>query len=326
MQRVLIDHPVPEVQAVLPSLLGRVAIVSGASSGLGKETVKWLALRGCDEVVLAVRNTKKAENVVEELVQEHGAQVPDLRERLVIMELDLASLASVKRFAAAYTAKHHQLDILVNNAGINKALGSSTLDGFELMWGTNHLGPTYLTSLLLPLLIAAPHRAVVSTCASAGVAQAPPGLVPETDEGLSQFGAYDRSKAANLVFTVELQRRLTAAGITHVRSVGSHPGWSYTSLVEEEPFYMRLLHYIFAQNVPMGTTPQLASIGAGLLASEDPQSGSKHNFFGPSRFFSLWGPPVEQVMFRQEEATDPELGKRVWELTNKQLDIEWKFE
>ena len=179
----------------------------------------------------------------------------------------------------------------------------------------------------MPLLLAAPNRAVVSTCASAGVAQAPPGLVPDTDEGLSQFGAYDRSKAANLVFSVELQRRLDAAGIKHVRAVSSHPGWSYTSLVDDEPFYMRLLHFIFSQSVQMGTTPQLASVGAGLLPADQPNSGSKHKFFGPSRFFALWGPPVEQAMFREAEATDPEIGKRLWDRTNDEIGVKlWAWE
>lgn len=153
--RVLIDHPVAAAAKLLPSMEGRFAIVTGASSGLGSETAKWLALRGCDEVVLAVRNTEKAQGVVDAIVAEWGAKVPDLQARLKLMKLDLASLASVREFAAAYAKEHKHLDILVNNAGVN-TWGTKTEDGFEMMWGVNHLATTLLTHELLPLLIAPP--------------------------------------------------------------------------------------------------------------------------------------------------------------------------
>ena len=326
--RVLIDHPVENAQRVLPSLEGKVAIVTGASSGLGAETAKWLALRGCDEVVVAVRNLEKMGGVLEAIVEEWGEQVPDLESRFTPMKLDLADLSSVRAFAAEFASSHSHLDILVNNAGINVPLGSETKDGFESMWGVNHLGPTCLTHELMPLLLAAPDRAVISTCSSAGASSlAPEGLVPDTDEGLGQWPAYGRSKAANLVFSVELQRRLDAAGITHLRSTGSHPGWTHTGLVDGEGFCVRILNKIFSQNVEMGTTPQLASIGAGLLPADHEHSGHPHNFFGPSRFRSMRGPPVAMPVFREEEARDPELGARLWNLTNKQIGVDaWAFE
>ena len=144
--RVLIEHPVAAVRPLLPSLVGRIAVVTGASSGLGAETAKWLALRGCDEVVFAVRNPSKAQAVLDELVAQWGERVPDLKARLTIMEMDLASLASVRAFAAAFAQSHTHLDILVNNAGVNVPMGSTTADGFDMMWGTNHLGPVCLTA------------------------------------------------------------------------------------------------------------------------------------------------------------------------------------
>lgn len=328
-ERVLIDHPVAEAHALLPSMVGRVAVVTGASSGLGVETTKWLALRGCDEVILAVRNTAKAEGVVNSILSEWGDKVPDLRPRLVVMELDLADLASVRAFAAAVAARHGHLDILVNNAGINAPLGSTTADGFELMWGTNHLGPALLTHELMPLLLAAPNRAVVSTCTSGAVDNLAPkdNLVADTDDGLTQWPAYGRAKAANLVFAVELQRRLSAAGVAHVRSTSSHPGWTYTGLVTDMNVAIRALNRVFSQNVQMGTTPQLVSVGAGLLPADDPKSGSQHNFFSPSGCHKLRGPPVEMPPFREAEVTDLELGERVWQLTNRSVGIDsWAFE
>ncbi|KNC50079.1 dehydrogenase [Thecamonas trahens ATCC 50062] len=326
--RVLIEHPVPEAQELLPSMVGRVAVVTGASSGLGIETAKWLALRGCDEVVLAVRNTAKADGVVDDIVAEWGEQVPDLRSRLVVMKLDLADLSSVRAFAAAMAERHSHLDILVNNAGINIPLGRTTVDGFEMMYGTNHIGPVCLTAELMPLLLAAPNRAVVSTCSSGGAdSLAPAGLVPDTDEGLTQWPAYGRSKAANLVFTVELQRRLLAAGIDHVRAMSSHPGWTYTGLVDGEGFLVRMLNKMFSQNVQMGTTPQLASVGAGLLPADHPNSASTHAFFGPRGCKSMRGPPHEMPMFREDEVKDVELGTRLWDLTNEAIGIDsWAFD
>ena len=325
--RVLVDHPVAAAQALLPSLLGRIAVVTGASSGLGAETAKWLALRGCDEVVLAVRNADKAAAVVEAIVAEWGERVPDLASRLVTMELDLADLASVRAFAAAYGARHERLDILVNNAGVNAPFGAKTADGFEMMWGVNHLGTTLLTAELMPQLLAAP-RAVVSNCSSAAAGSwAPAGLVPESEEGLGQMALYGRSKAANCVFTVELQRRLDAAGITHVRTTGSHPGWTTTGLIDRMSVFFRFVNYVCGQNVQMGSTPQLASIGAGLLPADDPRSAAKTKFFGPSCVGGLRGPPHEIPIFREAETTDEDLGRRVWDLTNAQIGVaKWAFE
>lgn len=122
--------------------------------------------------------------------------------------------------------------------------------------------------------------------------------------------------------TAELQRRLTEAGIDHVRAVGSHPGWTMTNLVSNEPWYIRLVNKIMAQSLQMGTTPQLCSVGAGLLPADHKDSASDMDFFGPSGMKSMWGPAAPMPMFRVKESRDPVLGARIWDLTNKQVGID----
>lgn len=202
-------------------LTGTVAAVTGGSTGLGRETARALASVGA-HVVLAVRSTDRGESAAS-MIRE---QVPDAR--LEVAALDLTSLTSVRAFAAWFTAQHERLSLLVNNAGVMATPLERTADGFELQFGTNHLGHFLLTNLLVPALRAgAPARVV--TVSSAGHRASD---IDWDDPNFhrrdyDRFRAYGQSKTANILFSVELDRRLSASG---VRAYAVHPGMVATEL------------------------------------------------------------------------------------------------
>ena len=197
--------------ADLPAMTGRTVVVTGASSGLGFVTARELAAKGA-RVILAVRDEAKGDQA--------AAAMPGTTE---VRPLDLASLASVRAFAAAWTGP---LDILINNAGIMQVPQARTADGFELQIGTNHLGPFALTTLLMPHITA---RVVTVSSEMHKRGRVDPGDLNGERRPYDSFQAYCDTKLANLLFTFELQRRLTRAG-SSVRSIAAHPGISKTSL------------------------------------------------------------------------------------------------
>ena len=204
-------------------LADRTAVVTGASGGIGLETARRLAARGAF-VVLACRDQDRGRQAAR---QAAGTA----RQRGVTVEaLDLADLASVRRFARRVTQGHAGIDILVNNAGIAGGPRRSTVDGFEAHFGTNHLGHFALTGLLLPALLARPGARVVTVTSSV----AAQGRIDFTDLGSERryrfIAAYSRSKLANLMFAVELDRRAKAAGVTLI-STAVNPGIVATGLL-----------------------------------------------------------------------------------------------
>jgi len=207
----------------IPDQTGRVAVVTGANGGLGLETTRELARHGA-LVVMGVRNTDKAERAQEAILTD----LPDAS--LELRPLDLASLASVRAFASAVTAAHPSIDLLVNNAGVMATPHETTVDGFELQFGTNHLGHFALTALLMPALACGSNARVVTVTSTARHFNT--GLDRNTldlDDNYTPWGAYGRAKKANLDFALELDRRLVEAGST-VRSFAAHPGLSNTDL------------------------------------------------------------------------------------------------
>ena len=195
-------------------LSGRVALVTGASAGLGAETARALAAHGA-QVIGAVRDVEKAK---EKLA---GADVE-------LMPLDLASLASVREFAAAFTATHPALHLLINNAGVMATPFEHTADGFELQFGTNHLGHFLLTTLLMPLLVAsAPARVVNLTSAGHFASDVVFDDINYEHRDYDKWTAYGQSKTANILFTRELERLFAAEGV-HAYAV--HPGMVATEL------------------------------------------------------------------------------------------------
>jgi len=285
--------------AEIPDQAGRLAVVTGANSGLGEITARELARKGA-RVVLAVRTTSKGETAALRIRD----AVPGAR--VEVRELDLSSLASVRAFAAGLTAEAPVLDLLVNNAGIMQTPPSRTADGNELQFGTNHLGHFALTGLLLEALGRASAPRVVTVSSP----EHKPGHIHFDDlkleRGYAPRKAYQQSKMANTVFAIELDRRLRAAG-SSILSVLAHPGYSATNLQSTGPtglaaFAMKIGNAVFAQSAERGVLPQL------LAATAPSVQGGQ--FFGPSGFQELRGAPIQVEAVA--EAHDPEIGRRLW--------------
>ncbi|MEX2255256.1 MAG: SDR family oxidoreductase [Acidimicrobiia bacterium] len=195
----------------------RSVLITGANTGIGKATAVGLARDGM-QVVITSRDRARGNAAVEEIRAESGS------DRVEVMELDLADLASVRTFADAYLASHDRLDVLVNNAGVVQGSRTQTRDGFETTFGVNHLGPFLLTQLLLDRIReSAPSRiVVVSSHAHKSARQGLDFDDLQSERKYSSFGVYGKSKLANIYFTRELARRLEGAGVT---ANAAHPGF-----------------------------------------------------------------------------------------------------
>ncbi|MCW2581932.1 MAG: Oxidoreductase, partial [Klenkia sp.] len=227
----------PWTTADIPDQAGRTVVVTGANSGLGLATSRALAAAGA-RVVMAVRDTERG-----------GAAARSITGDVEVRRLDLADLASVREFASAWSG---DLDVLVNNAGIMMVPQGRTADGFELQFGTNHLGHFALTNLLLP------HVTDRVVTVSSGLHRGGRIVLEDLNwenRPYSDTGAYGQSKLANLLFTYELQRRLGTAG-KDVLAVAAHPGWASTGLQGDSPG-SSLANRLFAQPQAMGALPSL---------------------------------------------------------------------
>ncbi|MFD5681751.1 oxidoreductase [Streptomyces bacillaris] len=279
--------------ADLPDLTGRTAVVTGANSGIGLVTARALAEHGA-RVVLAVRDPKKGEAAAETMARP-----------VEVRALDLADLSSVRAFARDLPGP---VDLLVNNAGLSLGPLSRTADGFELQFGTNHLGHFALTNLLLPRI-----GGRVVTVASLGH------RIGSLDFSDLQWerrryrpnAAYTQSKLANLLFAAELQRRLTRAG-SPVISTAAHPGISSTNLMRTEgkpSLGMRLEKFLVglvAQNAEEGALPILYAATADLPGD---------SYVGPDRFWGMSGAPAPAPVGRSARARDDSVARRLWEVS-----------
>ncbi len=289
-------------EADIPDQTGRVAIVTGANSGLGLETARQLAAHGAT-VVLAVRSPERGAAAVDEI----RSTVPDAR--LELQRLDLASLASIREAADALRGAHDRVDVLVNNAGVLFTDRELTADGFELQFGTNHLGHFALTGLLLDRMLTTPDSRVVTVGSLGHWAPFRFDLDDVRAEGsYNRVAAYARSKLANLLFTYELQRRLAIAGAT-TRSLAAHPGGSDTNVAGHMPGFgfMRERFPGLAQSAAMGALPT-------LRAATDPVA-SGGQYFGPDRLLETRGNPI--VVRSSSRSQDLALQARLWSLSEE---------
>ncbi|CAN5568723.1 SDR family NAD(P)-dependent oxidoreductase [soil metagenome] len=249
--------------ADIPDQTGRTAVITGANTGLGLETARALAGKGA-HVVLAVRNTDKGAHAAASI----GGDV-------AVQELDLTSLDSIRAASDALKARYDTIDLLINNAGVMTTPKGNTKDGFELQFGTNHLGHFALTGLLLDNLLDVPGARVV-TVSSNGHKMG--GAIHWDDlqweRSYSRMGAYTQSKLANLLFTYELERRLAPRGKTI--AVASHPGTSNTELMRNLPSFVQPAVSVLARSAVAGLIAQPAAAGAlpSLRAATDPASSA----------------------------------------------------
>ncbi len=272
---------------------GRLFMITGANSGLGLETAKVLSSAGAD-VVLACRSESKANAAVEE-IRRHGA-----RGALHVEALDLQDLASVAACAARVRDTHAKLDVLINNAGVMVPPLGRTRDGFETQIGTNHLGHFALTGHLLPLLQSSPAARVVTLSSIMHRLGKIRFEDLNFDRGYIAWLAYGQSKLANLLFSFELQRRLTRAG-SDLLSLAAHPGYASTNL-QAHDFMSRALNPIAAQSAAMGALPTLYA-----AVSSDVVPGG---YYGPRSMGGMRGYPGPASASRR--ARDEAVAARLW--------------
>jgi len=296
----------------IPDQTGRVAVVTGANTGIGFETARILAAKGA-HVVLTYRDKGKGEAALDRIRAGQPAGA------VTGAELDLADLDSVTAFADAYRADHDRLDLLINNAGVMAPPLGRTRQGFELQFGTNHLGHFALTGELLPLLDAAPAARVVTVSSLAHWT----GGVDVDDLNWRQrryrpWAAYGQSKLANLLFTLELQRRLTEAGST-VRAVAAHPGLTSTEIGRHQgrstDESRSRIERMIRMRPPAGALPS-------LRAATDPQAAAG-SYWGPARRFGTSGPPAPARS--SARAKDTVMASRLWSESEQLTGVAYPF-
>jgi NAD(P)-dependent dehydrogenase (short-subunit alcohol dehydrogenase family) len=293
-----------------------MAIITGATSGLGFETARALAARNA-HIILACRNLEKGRQAQAQI----KAGVPEAS--LEVLPLDLASLAAIRRFAADVQQRHTRLDLLFNNAGLMAIPRQETQDGFEMQFGVNHLGHFALTGLLLPLLLTAPASRVITTTSLARSM----GTVRFDDlqrqNAYRRWESYGQSKRANLLFSFELQRRLSLAGARTI-SVAAHPGAANTNLQRNsvnttgsgallERLFYATLWPLMSQTARMGALPQLyAGLAPSLVGGE---------LVGPAGMGHLRGAPAVDRQAASED--DQQTAARLWEVSVELTGVDY---
>lgn len=288
--------------ADIPDQTGRVAVITGANTGLGYETALALAARGA-HVVLAVRNLDKGKDAATLISKRSpGASV-------ALQELDLTSLDSVRTAAAQLRADHDRIDLLINNAGVMWTPKATTEDGFELQFGTNHLGHFAFTGLLLDRLLPVPGSRVVTVSSIGHRIRADIHFDDlQWERSYSRVAAYGQAKLANLLFTYELQRRLAPHATTI--ATAAHPGGSRTELTRNLPPLLAriapLIEPLF-QGADMGALPT-------LRAATDPGVRGGQ-YYGPDGWGQQRGYP--KVVESSSKSHDVDVQQRLWTVSEE---------
>ncbi|BBZ26510.1 short-chain dehydrogenase [Mycolicibacterium madagascariense] len=284
--------------ADIPDQSGRTAIVTGANTGLGFETAKALAARGA-HVVLAVRNLDKGKDAATRI----GGDV-------TVAELDLTSLDSIRSAADELKSRYEGIDLLINNAGVMWTPKSTTKDGFELQFGTNHLGHFALTGLLLERLLPVEGSRVVTVSSIGHRILADIHFDDlQWERSYNRVAAYGQAKLANLLFTYELQRRLAHHGTTLAAAV--HPGGSDTELARHLPGFMAPAFSLVSQSAAMGALPTLrAATDPSVLGGE---------YYGPDGFGETRGYP--KVVASSDKSHDVALQRRLWAVSEELTSV-----
>ena len=282
----------------IPGQDGRVAVVTGANTGLGFQTARMLAEHGAT-VVLAVRDVEKGKQAAARLTG-------DVR----VQALDLTSLASVRAAAADLRAAHPRIDLLINNAGVMHTPRRATADGFELQLGTNHLGHFALTGLLLDRLLPVPGSRVVTVSSTGHRIRAAIHFDDlQWERSYDRIAAYGQSKLANLMLTYELQRRLAPHGTTV--AVAAHPGLSATELTRDTYAALRLpldwFSSVLTQPAAMGALPT-------VRAATDP-SVLGGQYYGPGNRGEVRGYP--KVVVSSPASYDLAVQRRLWAVSEE---------
>ena len=298
----------------VPVLSGRTAIVTGGNSGIGFQAARVLARKGAD-VVLACRNPAKGTEALRTIVAESPHALVE------VWDLDLASLASVRSFAARVLEQKKELALLINNAGVMAIPRALTRDGFEMQLGVNHFGHFALTGLLLERLLATPGTRVVNVSSRASEIGKMRWDDLDGARHYEKWSAYGQSKLANLLFTFELAERLEKHG-AQLRAVACHPGYAATNLQSVGPtlagsqlsaLVMRVGNSLFAQSAEAGAWPT-------LFAATD-ASAKNGDFIGPLAVFQWRGQPGH--VQPRKLARNPEVRRRLWEVSVERTGVDF---
>ena len=293
--------------AQMPSQTNRVAVVTGANSGIGFETTKALTAKGAG-VVMACRNLQKADFAADSI----RAQLPGAQ--LTIMHLDLADLGSVHAFAEAFSQNFDKLNLLINNAGVMTPPFTKTKDGFELQFGANHLGHFALTGLLLPHIRATPWARVVNVSSGAHrMGKLDFGNL-QAEKGYKPWAAYGQSKLANLLFMRQLNVYFTREQIDAL-AAAAHPGWTGTNLQANSTAF-KLLNPLVSQKPEMGALPTLYAATAPNVQPDD--------YYGPDGFQEMRGYPEKVSM--SADAQNSALAERLWRVSEKLTGVRYPAE
>jgi len=292
---------------------GKTAIVTGANSGIGFAAARDLAIRGC-RVILACRNLSKAQDAKERI--EKAAPGADVE----VAQLDLSSLKSVREFAGKIVESGKPLDLLVNNAAV-MALPKrqTTADGFEMQFGTNHLGHFALTGLLLPAILAAKAARVVTVASIAHLNKKLPFDDLQSEKKYHAWNAYGQTKLANLMFSLELDRRFRHVGATAI-SIAVHPGLSKTSIIQNGPGASGGLKNWFIQaSFAMPRTIIRSGCPANVVR-RDIRGRARGKYYGPDGFSEWRGYPAEAKTSR--EARDETAAQKLWEISEQLTGVQ----
>jgi NAD(P)-dependent dehydrogenase (short-subunit alcohol dehydrogenase family) len=283
----------------VPGQQGRLAVVTGANTGLGFETAQVLAARGA-AVVLAVRDIEKGKQAAARI----AGTAPSAN--VMVQSLDLTSLDSVRAAAGELRAMHPRIDLLINNAGVMYPPKQTTRDGFELQFGTNHLGHFALTGLLLEQMLPVPGSRVVTVSSIGHRIRARINFGDlQWERSYSRVAAYGQSKLANLMFTYELQRRLSGAGTTI--AVAAHPGFADTELMRHLPAVAAVAAPLFSQTAVMGALATLrAATDPGVLGGQ---------YYGPAGLFGTRGYP--KLAKSSGQSRDTAIQRRLWTVSEE---------
>jgi NAD(P)-dependent dehydrogenase (short-subunit alcohol dehydrogenase family) len=292
--------------ADVPDQTGRVAVITGANTGIGFGVAAALADKGA-QVVLAVRDLDKGKHAASQI------SATSRHAYVTVQELDLAWLGSVCEAANGLKSAYPRIDLLINNAGVMFTPEGCTRDGFELQFATNHLGHFALTGLLLDNLLAAPGSRVVTVSSLAHRIRASANF-DDVRRPYDRVAAYGRSKLANLLFTYELQRRLTAKGLATI-AVAAHPGNSRTELFRNSPGWIRIgsrvLAPLVSQSPKMGALPTLRA------ATDSDVHGGQ--YYGPGGLAEQRGYP--KAVHSSVESHDERLALKLWKASEELTGI-----
>ena len=294
----------------IPNQKGKVIIITGANSGLGLEAAKVLCKKEAT-VILAVRNVEKGDEAIAEIKKE----IPNAH--VEVIPLDLSDLDSIRKFSEEFHAKYSQLNVLINNAGVMfPAKREATKQGFELQFGTNHLGHFLLTGLLLDIIKKTPGARIATQSSIYHKMKADIHFDDlNWEKSYNKELGYAQSKLANLLFTYELDRLLKSHQINAV-SVAAHPGYTSTNLQRNMGFLGTIANALIAQSVEIGTLPILRA------ATEENLSGGE--YFGPTKLNEMRGYPEKVASSVQSH--DQVLAKKLWEVSEKLTGFHYNFD